>query len=100
MADETFDIVIINGLVVTVVDIQEADVAIVGEKIAAVRDRGSFKNAQAKKTIDAEGGWVTPGGIVSLAACTCEARMLTLLSRTHMYSQSQPRQATIDLNTN
>lgn len=65
MADEVIDILILNGVIVTVDEVKEADVAIRGEKIAAIADRGSFKGVQAKKTIDAEGGWVMPGGIVS-----------------------------------
>lgn len=63
MANEVFDILILHGVVVTADEIKEADIAIRGEKIAAIGDRGSFKNAQANKTIDAEGGWVMPGGI-------------------------------------
>ncbi|KAF2168153.1 hypothetical protein M409DRAFT_65656 [Zasmidium cellare ATCC 36951] len=63
MAEQVFDLLIINGVVVTTDETREVDIAVIGEKIAAVEDRGSFKNAQAKKIIDAEGGWVMPGGI-------------------------------------
>ncbi|KAK4504930.1 hypothetical protein PRZ48_002893 [Zasmidium cellare] len=66
MADQVFDLLIVNGIVVTADETRGVDIAINGEKIAAVEARGSFKNARAKKTIDAEGGWVMPGGIVHL----------------------------------
>ena len=58
-----YDLVIINGVVVTDDEIRNADIAINGEKIAAVDAHGSFKDAKATKTIDAEGGWVMPGGV-------------------------------------
>ena len=62
MATE-YDILVLNGVVVTVDEVKEADIAVNGEKIAAIGARGSFKDAKAKKTIDAEGGWVMPGGV-------------------------------------
>lgn len=58
-----YDLLIINGLVVSETDIQEWDIGIKDEKIAKVAPRGSFKDAKATKTIDAEGGYVTPGGV-------------------------------------
>ena len=57
MATE-FDLVILNGVVVTDTDIAELDIAIKGEKIAKIVPRGQLKDAKAEKTIDAEGGYV------------------------------------------
>lgn len=66
MAMNTFDLLIVNGIVVTAEEVQEADLAINGEKIVTIRQRGGFADAIAGRTIDAEGGCVMPGGIVSL----------------------------------
>lgn len=61
---EVYDLVIVNGVVVIASEIRQADVAIKGETIAAIRDYGGFEDAQVGRRIDAEGGWVMPGGIV------------------------------------
>lgn len=62
MATE-YDLIIVNGIVVTDTDIQEWDVAIKDEKIAKLVSRGGLNHAKAAKTIDAEGGYVMPGGV-------------------------------------
>lgn len=62
MADE-FDLLILNGLVVTAEGVREADIGIREGRIAEVTTRGRFEYAQSKKTIDAEGGYVMPGGV-------------------------------------
>lgn len=62
MADQ-YDLIITNGVVVTATDVRNADVAIKDEKIIAIEAHGSFSHATTKRTIDAEGGWVMPGGI-------------------------------------
>lgn len=62
MATE-YDLLIINGVVVTDTEIQECDVAIKDEKIAKIVPRGGLKHVKATKTIDAEGGYVMPGGV-------------------------------------
>jgi len=54
-----YDIVIKNGKVVTHTDVFEADVAIEGEKIAAI----GANLGSAKKEIDAKGNYVMPGVI-------------------------------------
>lgn len=59
----TYDLIVTNAIVVTADDIREADVAVKDEKIAAISARGAFKDATSTKTIDAEGGWLMPGGI-------------------------------------
>ena len=59
----SFDLLIINGLVVTADETRQADIAIKDGKIAAVEFRGAFKDAKVTETIDAEGAWVTPGGV-------------------------------------
>jgi dihydropyrimidinase len=58
-----YDLLIVDGIVVTDTEIQEWDIAIKDEKIAKILPRGSFKSSQATRTIDAEGGYVMPGGV-------------------------------------
>ena len=54
----SFDLLILNGLVVTASDVGHYDIAIKDEKIALLAPRGSLAETQAKKVIDAEGGYV------------------------------------------
>ncbi|KAF2688621.1 D-hydantoinase [Lentithecium fluviatile CBS 122367] len=58
-----YDLIILNGIVVTDTAIEEYDVAIKDEKIAKVAKRGALKDAQVAKTINADGGYVMPGGV-------------------------------------
>jgi dihydropyrimidinase len=58
-----YDVIIANGIVVTDTEIQEWDIAIKDEKIAKIVPRGGFRGAKATRTIDAEGGYVMPGGV-------------------------------------
>ncbi|KAF1990706.1 D-hydantoinase [Aulographum hederae CBS 113979] len=58
-----YDLLIINGIVVTDKEIGEFDVAVKGEQILAVEPRGSFSTREAVKVIDAQGGYVMPGGV-------------------------------------
>lgn len=53
-----YDLVIINGVVVTDLEIGEYDIAVKDEKIALLAARGSLSGVAAKKTIDAQGGYV------------------------------------------
>lgn len=55
---DSFDLLILNGLVVTASDIGHYDIAIKDEKIALLAARGSLAETEAKKVIDAEGGYV------------------------------------------
>ncbi|KAI1640243.1 D-hydantoinase [Biscogniauxia mediterranea] len=61
--DDDFDLVITKGLCVTAADIAPFDIAIKGEKIVLLAPSGSLEKARSKHTIDAEGGYVMPGGI-------------------------------------
>lgn len=54
----SFDLLILNGLVVTASDIGHYDIAIKDERIALLSPKGSLAETQAKKVIDAEGGYV------------------------------------------
>jgi dihydropyrimidinase len=69
MADNTnayendYDLLILNGVVVTSETVSEADIAVKDEKIAAVVPRGQLAASTAKRTIDAQGGYVMPGGV-------------------------------------
>jgi len=67
MADE-YDLLILNGIVVTDTDINEYDIAIKDEKISKLLLRGGFKDSKAARTIDAEGGYVMVPYNISLAA--------------------------------
>lgn len=53
-----YDLLVINGIVVTDSETGEYDIAVKDEKIAQIGPRGSFSNLSAKRTIDAEGGYV------------------------------------------
>src|ERR1051326_8056596 len=56
-----FDALIVNGTVVTASDTTKADVGIDGGKIVAIGDK--LPRDRARKTIDAKGKYVLPGGI-------------------------------------
>ncbi|CAF9928533.1 hypothetical protein IMSHALPRED_007677 [Imshaugia aleurites] len=60
---ESYDLLVVNGLVVTASDIGHYDIAIKGEKIALLAPKGSLTEIAAKRVIDAEGGYVMPGGV-------------------------------------
>lgn len=56
-----YDLVILNGLVVTAEETREFDIAVKDGIIAKVVPRGSLAGVKVKKTIDAEGGMVMVG---------------------------------------
>ena len=58
-----FDLVIRSDRVVTPAGVAACDVAIQGERIAAVAAAGTFDASSAKRIIDATGKIVMPGGI-------------------------------------
>ncbi|KAL6707079.1 hypothetical protein ACN47E_004831 [Coniothyrium glycines] len=58
-----YDLIIRNGVVVTDTDIQELDIAIQDGKTAKLVPRGGLNDKSATKVIDAEGGYVMPGGV-------------------------------------
>lgn len=60
---DAFDLLIINGLVVTASDTASYDIAIKDGKIALLAPPGVLSQSSAKRVIDAEGGYVMPGGI-------------------------------------
>lgn len=53
-----YDLLVLNGLVVTNEETGEFDIAVKDRKIAKVVPRGSLVGAKAAKTIDAEGGMI------------------------------------------
>ena len=55
----SYDLIIANGTVVSAVGTEKADVAIQGERIAAV----GTNLGDARKTLDATGKYVLPGGV-------------------------------------
>ncbi|KAI0199051.1 hypothetical protein F4808DRAFT_434000 [Astrocystis sublimbata] len=60
---DEYDLVVTNGVCVTAVDVAPLDIAIKDEKIALLAPSGSLSNARTKRLIDAENGYVMPGGI-------------------------------------
>ena len=53
-----FDLLVINGIVVTASDTANYDIAIKDGKIALLAPPGVLGTSSAKKVIDAEGGYV------------------------------------------
>lgn len=53
-----YDLLVLNGLVVTVDETGQFDIAVKDGRIAKVVPRGALDGVTAKKTIDAEGGMV------------------------------------------
>ncbi|KAH8895531.1 D-hydantoinase [Thozetella sp. PMI_491] len=58
-----YDLVITNGVCVTATDVAPLDVGIKDGKVALLAPSGTLASASATKLIDAEGGYVTPGGV-------------------------------------
>jgi dihydropyrimidinase len=58
MAEFEYDLLVLNGVVVTDQEIGEFDIAVKDSKIEKIVKRGGLKGMKAKKTIDAEGGMV------------------------------------------
>ena len=65
-----FDLVIRSDRVVTPAGVGAHDIAIQGEKIAAVAAAGTFGDDRAKRLIDATGKIVMPGGVDPHVHCT------------------------------
>lgn len=61
-----FDLVIVNGVVVTDQEIGEYDIGIKNGKIARIIPRSNFSYPYATRTVDAKGGYVTVCGIQGL----------------------------------
>lgn len=55
---EPYNLLVINGLVVTAADVGHYDIAIKDEKIALLASKGSLAGITAERVIDAEGGYV------------------------------------------
>ncbi len=55
---DAFDLLIVNGLVVTASDTANYDIAIKDGKIALLVPQGLLSGDKAKRLIDAEGGYV------------------------------------------
>jgi len=73
-----YDLLVLNGVVVTDQETNEFDIAIKDGKIAKLVPRGTLSVDKAEKVIDAEGAMVMPGGIdahVHLGGLTILAHM-------------------------
>ena len=53
-----YDLLVLNGNVVTDTEIGERDIAIKDEKVVQIVPRGMLLGATAKRTLDAKGGYV------------------------------------------
>jgi len=53
-----YDLLVLNGIVITDKATGEFDIAVIGEKIVKVVSRGELSGASARRTIDANGGFV------------------------------------------
>ncbi|KAM3066896.1 hypothetical protein ACMFMG_007042 [Clarireedia jacksonii] len=65
-ASPEYDLVVINGVVVTDQEISELDIAVKDGVIVKLAERGGLGLegiGNAKRTVDAAGGWVMPGGV-------------------------------------
>lgn len=60
---DSYDLFVINGVVVTDTSIEEVDIAVKDEKIAKLTPRGGLRGLNAKRVVDVKGGYVTPGGV-------------------------------------
>lgn len=78
-----YDLILKNGKIVSPEAIIECDVAIVGEKIAAL---GKFSEVDSKKVIDVKGKYVMPGVIE--AHMHCQAPFQGCLGANTFYEQS------------
>ena len=55
---DSFDLLVVNGLVVTASDTANYDIAIKDGKIALLAPQGLLSKDKAERVIDAEGGYV------------------------------------------
>jgi dihydropyrimidinase len=58
---DSFDLLVVNGLVVTASDTAGYDIAIKNGKIVLLAPRGVLSKDKASRVIDAEGGYVMVG---------------------------------------
>ncbi len=65
-----YDLLVVNGLVVTDQETRQFDIAVKDGQIAKVGVAGSFAGVNAKRTIDAEGGMVMVSTIHPLTPST------------------------------
>ncbi|KAL2825501.1 hypothetical protein BDW59DRAFT_172357 [Aspergillus cavernicola] len=62
-AEYKFDCVILHGNVATAADVGHYDIAIKDGKVVLLAPANMLKNCAARRVIDAEGAYVTPGGV-------------------------------------
>jgi hypothetical protein len=64
-----YDLVVLNGLVVTDRETGEFDIGVKNGEIARIAPRGSLEGEKSKRTIDAQGGMVMVNIFGGLAYC-------------------------------
>jgi hypothetical protein len=63
MATPEYDLIVVNGIVVTELAIRELDIAVRDGVIVKLVERGGLDGVgNAKRVVDAEGGWVMVSG--------------------------------------
>lgn len=60
---DSYELLVVNGLVITASDTAHYDIAVQDGKIALLAPQGSLSKEKAKRVIDAEGGYVMVRGI-------------------------------------
>ncbi|KAL9622521.1 MAG: hypothetical protein Q9160_003197 [Pyrenula sp. 1 TL-2023] len=60
---DSFDLLVVNGLVITSGDTARYDVAVKDGKIALLAPPGILLHSSSKRVLDARGGYVMPGGV-------------------------------------
>lgn len=60
---DSYDLLVLNGLVATAGDTGHYDIAVKDGKIALLAPAGSLSKLESKRVIDADGGYVLPGGV-------------------------------------
>ena len=73
-----FDLLVLNGIVVTDQETRELDIAVKDGKIAKLCPRGSLVGVESKKTIDAQGGMVMVRGFLY---CSGPLKLTLLIAR-------------------
>lgn len=67
---DSYDLLVVNGTVVTAADVGRYDIAVKDGKIALLAPTGALAGASASRIIDAEGGYVMVGDpLLSIRTC-------------------------------
>ena len=82
---DSFDLLVINGLVVTASDTAHYDLAVKDGKIALLAPQGILDKTKAQKVIDAEGGMVMVGPSACLSQASSSDNRSNLVGAAYDY---------------